>query len=144
MTTTVRVMTHLHGGFVAADSDGNPAITPNGFVNGQTQTVHYTNQLPQMPASLLWFHDHGLGSTRLGVVAGLAAGYILRDSFDTGAEPNPIGIPGGAYEIPLVIQDRQFNPDGTILYPSQCSRVPRGSVSTSATSCWSTARCGRS
>jgi spore coat protein A len=115
---TTRVMTHLHGGFVAADSDGNPAITPNGFVNGQTQSVHYTNQLPQMPASLLWFHDHGLGSTRLGVVAGLAAGYILRDSFDTGAEPNPIGIPGGAYEIPLVIQDRQFNPYGTILYPS--------------------------
>ena len=24
----VRLMTHLHGGFVAADSDGNPAVTP--------------------------------------------------------------------------------------------------------------------
>jgi spore coat protein A len=114
---TVRVMTHLHGGFVAADSDGNPAVTPLGFVSGATQTVHYTNQLPQMPASLLWFHDHGLGSTRLGVVAGLAAAYVLRDEHDTGSEPNPIGIPGGAYEIPLVIQDRQFNPDGTIRYP---------------------------
>lgn len=42
----------------------------------------------------------------------------LRDEFDTGAEPNPVGIPGGAYEIPLVIQDRQFNPDGTFLYPT--------------------------
>ena len=71
-----------------------------------------------MPASLLWFHDHGLGATRLNVFAGLAAAYILRDEFDTGAEPNPIGIPGGAYEIPLVIQDRQFNPDGTFLYPT--------------------------
>ena len=38
--------------------------------------------------------------------------------FDTGREPNPIGIPGGAYEIPLVIQDRQFNADGTFLYPT--------------------------
>jgi len=56
----VRLMTHLHGGFVAADSDGNPAVTPNGFGRGDTQTVFYTNQLPQMPASLLWFHDHGL------------------------------------------------------------------------------------
>ena len=83
-----------------------------------TQTVHYTNQLPQMPASLLWFHDHGLGATRLNVFAGLAAAYILRDEHDTGAEPNPIGIPGGAYEIPLVVQDRQFNPDGTFLYPA--------------------------
>jgi spore coat protein A len=114
----VRLMTHLHGGFVAADSDGNPAVTPDGFGFGETQTVHYTNQLPQMPASLLWFHDHGLGTTRLNVFAGLAAAYILRDEFDTGDEPNPIGIPGGPYEIPLVIQDRQFNPDGTFFYPT--------------------------
>ena len=114
----VRVMTHLHGGFVAGDSDGNPAVTPNGFGPGETQTVVYPNARAQMPASLLWFHDHGLGTTRLNVFAGLAAGYVLRDEEDTGREPNPIGIPGGAYEIPLVIQDRQFNPDGTFLYPT--------------------------
>jgi spore coat protein A len=114
----VRLMTHLHGGFVAADSDGNPAVTPNGFGPGETQTVFYTNQPPQMPASLLWFHDHGLGTTRLNVFAGLAAAYILRDEFDTGSEPNPIGIPGGAYEVPLVVQDRQFDSDGTFLYPT--------------------------
>ena len=113
----VRLMTHLHGGFVSADSDGNPWVTPNGFGLGDIQNVRYTNQLPQMPASLLWFHDHGLGATRLNVFAGLAAAYILRDEFDTGTEPNPIGIPGGPYEIPLVIQDRQFNADGTFLYP---------------------------
>ena len=113
----VRLMTHLHGGFVAADSDGNPAVAPNGFGPGDVQNVFYTNQTPQMPASLLWFHDHGLGATRLNVFAGLAAAYILRDSHDTGSEPNPIGIPGGAYEIPLVIQDRQFNADGTFQYP---------------------------
>jgi len=114
----VRVMTHLHGGFVAGDSDGNPAATPDGFGPGDTQTVYYTNQKPQMPASLLWFHDHGLGATRLNVFAGLAGAYILRDDYDTGAEPNPIGIPGGAYEIPLVVQDRQINADGTLLYPT--------------------------
>jgi spore coat protein A, manganese oxidase len=118
----VRVMTHLHGGFVADTSDGSPAVTPGGFTLGETQTVFYPNQAPQMPASLLWFHDHGLGTTRLNVLAGLAAGYILRDQFDTGHEPNPAGIPGGAYEIPLVIQDRQFNPDGTFLYPT--SQIP--------------------
>jgi spore coat protein A len=114
----VRLMTHLHGGFVAGDSDGNPAVTPDGFGHGETQTVFYTNELPQMPAELLWFHDHGLGATRLNVFAGLAAAYIVRDQFDTGDEPNPIGIPGGAYEIPLVVQDRQFNLDGTFLYPT--------------------------
>jgi spore coat protein A len=118
LANQVRLMTHLHGGFVTGASDGNPAVTPNGFGFGETQTVHYTNQKPQMPASLLWFHDHGLGATRLNVFAGLAAAYILRDEFDTGFEPNPIQIPGGPYEIPLVIQDRQFNADGTLLYPT--------------------------
>ena len=78
----VRLMTHLHGGFVAADSDGNPAVTPDGFGRGETQTVYYTNQKPQMPAALLWFHDHGLGATRLNVVAGLAAA-------SDGANPKP-------------------------------------------------------
>jgi spore coat protein A, manganese oxidase len=111
----VRVMTHLHGGFVAAASDGNPAVTPNGFGHGETQDVHYPNQ---SSATLLWFHDHALGATRLNVFAGLAAAYLLRDANDTGSEPNPIGIPGGPFEIPFVIQDRQFNSDGTFLYPT--------------------------
>jgi spore coat protein A len=113
----VRVMTHLHGGFVAADSDGNPALTPNGFGHGQTQNVLYPNEAPQQPATLMWFHDHAMGATRLNVFAGLAAAYIIRDQHDTGAEPNPAGIPGGAYEVPLVIQDRQFSSDGAFRYP---------------------------
>jgi spore coat protein A len=114
----VRPMTHLHGGFVAAASDGNPVTDGGmGYAPGETQHVDYTNQLPQMPASLRWFHDHGMGTTRLNVFAGLAAGYLIRDSYDTGTEPNPVGIPGGAYEIPLVIQDRLFRADGKFLYP---------------------------
>ncbi len=60
----VQVLTHLHGGFVAADSDGNPALRPNGFGPGETQRIYYPNQPPETPATLLWFHDHGLGVTR--------------------------------------------------------------------------------
>jgi spore coat protein A, manganese oxidase len=90
----VRVMTHLHGGFVAGESDGNPVATPDLYAQGETQYVLYPNESGKQPASLLWFHDHGLGTTRLNVFAGLAAGYILRDEFDTGEEPNPAGIPG--------------------------------------------------
>jgi spore coat protein A len=114
----VRLMTHLHGAFVAADSDGNPAITPNGFGFGQTQSVYYPNQAPQNAATLLWFHDHGMGTTRLNVFAGLAAAYLIRDQYDTGDASNANGLPYGPYEIPLVVQDRQFNADGTFLYPS--------------------------
>jgi spore coat protein A, manganese oxidase len=111
----VRLMTHLHGGFVDGDSDGNPAVTPNGFGPGETQTVHYLNQTP---ASLLWFHDHGLGATRLNVFAGLAAAYILRDEFDTGEPGNANDLPAGPYEIPIVVQDRLFDGEGRFLYPT--------------------------
>ena len=113
----VRFMTHLHGAFVAAANDGNPTVTPDGFGPGERQTVVYPNQAPQQSARTMWFHDHAMGATRLNVFAGLAGAYILRDEYDTGQESNPVGIPGGAYEIPLVIQDRMFNPDGTFLYP---------------------------
>jgi spore coat protein A, manganese oxidase len=99
-----------------------PSRRQTNSLPGATQTVTYTNQTPQMPASLLWFHDHALGATRLNVFAGLAAAYILRDGNDTGQEPNPIRIPGGRYEIPLVVQDRQINSDGTLLYPT--SNIP--------------------
>jgi spore coat protein A len=113
----VRPITHLHGGFVAGADDGNPEVDSAGFAPGQTQHAYYGNERAQMPASLRWFHDHGMGTTRLNVFAGLAAAYLIRDSHDTGTEPNPLGVPGGPYEIPLVIQDRQFRPDGTFLYP---------------------------
>ena len=35
----VRLLTHLHGGFVAGGSDGNPAVHREGFGPGETQTV---------------------------------------------------------------------------------------------------------
>ena len=112
------MLTHLHGGFVAAASDGNPSATPAGFAHGETQTVFYPNEEPQVRATLLWFHDHAIGVTRLNVVAGLAAAYVIRDAFDTGAPGNVNGLPSGKYEIPLVVQDRQFNGDGTFHYPT--------------------------
>jgi FtsP/CotA-like multicopper oxidase with cupredoxin domain len=108
-----RILTHLHGGFVAGADDGNPYEDHNAFASGQTQTVSYPNE---QPATLLWYHDHYEGDTRMNVVAGLAAGYLMRDGFDTGSNPLLPG-PIGQYELPLVIQDRQFNADGSLLYP---------------------------
>ena len=108
-----RNLVHLHGGFTAGIDDGNPFSQPNGFGHGGTQSVTYPNE---QRASLLWYHDHYMGDTRMNVVAGLAGGYLLRDGFDTGGNPLLPG-PVGRYELPLVIQDRQFNPDGSLLYP---------------------------
>ena len=69
-------------------------------------------------AATLWFHDHALGMTRANVYAGPAGFYFLRG----GASDLPSGVsgglPGGAYEIPMVIQDRSFNTDGSLFYPA--------------------------
>src|SRR5215471_16417310 len=109
----VRILTHLHGGFVAGIDDGNPFAQPDAFPSGTTQSVTYPNETP---ATLSWYHDHYLGNTRMNVVAGLAGGYLIRDSFDTGSNPLFPG-PIGAYELPMVVQDRMFNADGSLLYP---------------------------
>ncbi len=119
----VRILTHLHGGLLTGESDGNPYADPGAFRSGQTQMVRYPNaginsdDTPYLhPASLLWYHDHLLGDTRMNVVAGLAGAYLLRDSFDTGTNPLLPG-PIGMYELALVVQDRLFNADGSLLYP---------------------------
>ena len=115
-----RILTHLHGGFVSGRSDGNPYATRNEFENGESQTVRYP---PQPRATALWYHDHALGMTRLNVYAGLAGYFLVRDQYDTGKEPNPIGIPGGDYEIPIVLQDKSFE-DGQLFYSPDETWIP--------------------
>jgi spore coat protein A, manganese oxidase len=62
----------------------------------------------------MWFHDHTLGMTRSNVYTGLTGNYMLRG----GESDRPSKrLPQGAYEIPLMIQDRAFNSDGSLFYP---------------------------
>jgi FtsP/CotA-like multicopper oxidase with cupredoxin domain len=82
--------------------------------------------------STAWYHDHTLGMTRLNVYAGPAGFYLIRsnDPADnptvagTGGAaavlPGPAasqGGPGPFYEIPVAIQDRSFNTNGSLFYP---------------------------
>jgi spore coat protein A len=109
--TAPRTAVHLHGAHDPSSSDGGPTAT---FRPGESATYTYPND---QDATGLWYHDHALGITRLNVLAGLAGGYLLRDGFDTGRGDNPLGLPFGGYEIPLFVQDRSFNRDGTFAYP---------------------------
>jgi spore coat protein A len=85
-------------------------------------TFQYMND---QPAATLWYHDHALGLTRLNVYAGPAGFYLLRgggqDLYDKklpGPAPAADDLPGTRYyEIPLAIQDRSFNEDGSLFYP---------------------------
>jgi spore coat protein A, manganese oxidase len=117
----VRMNTHLHGGYVAGSSDGNPYAGPNEFTPGQIQSVVYPNQ---QNATMLWYHDHADQITRLNVYAGLVGVYLIRDALDTGLEPNGLGVPGGPYEIPLVFADRLFDGSGQLFYSPDSTWIP--------------------
>jgi spore coat protein A len=122
----IPVVVHLHGGETPAAFDGGPLqwFTRDGRRGpgyrtgapaGPNAAVYrYPNA---QPAATLWFHEHALGIARIGVFAGLAAFYLVRDGFDTGRPDNPLGLPAGAQEIELVIQDRQFDTHGQLLFP---------------------------
>jgi spore coat protein A len=106
---------HLHGGPTLPQFDGHPEAwwTPDLAQRGPhfvSDVYHYNNNVQ---AATLWYHDHALGITRLNVYAGLAGCYFVRDEVEAG-----LGLPSGAYEIPLIIQDRVFTRDGSLAYPA--------------------------
>lgn len=104
--TTVPASLHLHGGVTPPASDGHPEQL---VMPGQ----HLDHDFPlRQSAGHLWYHDHAMGITRANVYAGLTGMMLLRDEFDTGAPDNPLGLPAGEFEIPLVLQEKLFAPDG--------------------------------
>jgi FtsP/CotA-like multicopper oxidase with cupredoxin domain len=119
----VTLVTHLHGGEVQSTSDGGPNawFTATGIHGADYSTAkptsadsavyYYPNQ--QLPTTL-WYHDHAMGLTRINVMSGLAGFYMLRDVKD----PIEKFLPQGKYDIPLAIQDRSFNLDGSMWFPS--------------------------
>jgi len=83
-------------------------------------------------ATTLWYHDHTLGMTRTNVYAGPAGFWLIRGGPDDvvldSRDGSPAILPGlapgvgddplGEYgEIPIVVQDRSFNDDGSLFYP---------------------------
>ncbi|MCU0852318.1 MAG: multicopper oxidase [Thermoplasmata archaeon] len=118
----VPLVTHLHGAEVRSDSDGGPDswFTYDGLYGPAYEetpevpgTVTFTYPNAQ-PATTLWYHDHALGITRINVMSGLAGFYLLRDP----ADPIAQYLPSGKYDMPVVIQDRTFNVDGTMFFDS--------------------------
>ncbi len=118
---------HLHGAPTHPDSDGwsdnmighgehvemlyqfdreiyrmeHPAQSPNGT---PTQESY-----PGGTAPMYWYHDHAMGVTRFNVFAGLAGGWLVRDPIE-----QSIGLPTDEFELPLILQDRNFETaDGT-------------------------------
>jgi spore coat protein A len=108
--------THLHGGVTPPDSDGHPR---DFFGNATEKTYHYPNV---QRAATLWYHDHSHGETARTLYAGLAGFHLLSDPDDD----ELLGLPSGDYDVPLMIQDRSFNSDGSLRYRVDLDRGFRG------------------
>jgi FtsP/CotA-like multicopper oxidase with cupredoxin domain len=96
-------------------------------------TFQYPNNQRE---STLWYHDHTLGMTRLNVYAGPAGFFLVRGGPEgdkavldsrtgtTAVLPSPAPNENDMfppnktyYEIPIAVQDRSFNTDGSLFYP---------------------------
>ncbi|MEA4848742.1 MAG: multicopper oxidase [Clostridiaceae bacterium] len=117
-TPDVRTVVHLHGANVDAHSDGHPEAWFTRYY--KTVGQHFTRKVYEytnhQPGATLWYHDHAIGITRLNVYAGLAGFYIIRDKLE-----ERLNLPKGGYEIPVMIQDKAFNEDGSLFYPNNAT-----------------------
>ena len=142
----VPIITHVHGAHVSQESDGYPEAwylpdanhIPSGYATTGTffdiykttaasgdkwQAGSVVFDYPNdQPASTIWYHDHALGMTRSNVYTGPAGFYLIRGGptdkvYSDPGRTTAGTLPSGIYEIPVAIQDRSFNADGSLFYP---------------------------
>jgi spore coat protein A len=99
------VSVHLHGGVQPPESDGYPTdlIPPGGTKEYVYPNLHR--------AATLFYHDHAMDRTGPNVYKGLAGLYLLTDDVDAS-----LLLPRGEFDVPLIIQDRSFKPDGNFAF----------------------------
>jgi spore coat protein A len=110
----VRTVVHAHGQKVMPENDGYPEAW---FTSDGQHGPELFNPDPfaypmDQQAMGSWYHDHALGIVRLNIYAGLLGMWFIRDAVE-----DSLNIPKGQFEIPLMIQDHIFNPDGSLVYP---------------------------
>jgi len=98
-------ITHWHGMLVNHENDGHPmeAIGPGA-------TYPYAFPIRNR-AALNWYHPHPHMLTGEQVAMGLAGAFIINDAIE-----DNLHLPGGAYEVPLVIRDTSLDNTGKIQY----------------------------
>jgi FtsP/CotA-like multicopper oxidase with cupredoxin domain len=130
---------NIPGGYATSGRVFDDSTGTNDGARGYAD-YHYRQD---QPATTLWYHDHALGMTRSNVYAGPAGFWLVRGGTNDGVttfgkKPKPATLPGPAprpgddvlelnvpgdpvrssiREIPIAIQDRAFNADGTLFYP---------------------------
>lgn len=98
---------HWHGLHIPARYDGGPHQV---IESGQVWEPSFEIR---QKASLFWYHSHLIEQTGEQVARGLAGLFLIDDE-----DAQALRLPSeyGVDDIPLVIQDRRFSPDGSFEY----------------------------
>jgi blue copper oxidase len=98
---------HWHGMNVPAKADGGPHQS---IPSGETWSPEF---MVKNAASTMWYHSHQVNETGSQVWAGLAGLIIIDDDVS-----DKLNLPStyGVDDLPLVLQDRRFNSDGSMPY----------------------------
>lgn len=114
----VNTSVHLHGMTSLPQYDGYAEdFIPPGYYKDYIY--------PNPSAANLWYHDHALGKTALNVYMGLAGMYIIQDD-----EELALPLPKTDYDIPLIIHDKQFASNGSLIFDDQGQHSLMGEVIT--------------
>jgi FtsP/CotA-like multicopper oxidase with cupredoxin domain len=107
---------HLHGMASLPQYDG--------YANDLISPAYYKDYIyPNNRASTLWYHDHAVGNTSRNVYRGLAGMYIVEDKFEL-----DLPLPKGEYDVPLIIQDKRFASDGSLIFDDRGQKGLYGDV----------------
>ena len=108
---------HWHGFHLPASADGGPHQV---IQNGETWSPRFT---VKQRAAMFWYHSHMVPRTGPQVYHGLA-GLIYVDDDETARLDLPSDY--GVDDIPLVLQDRAFDNDGSLIYGTSMPSVMMG------------------
>ena len=96
---------HWHGLHVPAAADGHTSAVVR---PGERYIYEFT---VTDRAGTYWFHPHPHGTIGKQVIMGLAGLFLVSD-----AEEDAAGLPTGAQDLPVVIQDRTFDGQNQFVY----------------------------
>ncbi len=113
---------HLHGMASLPQYDG---YAEDLIPSGSYKDYYYPNN----KAGPFWYHDHAIGHTSRNVYMGLAGVYLVDYNRCDFTDPNQAErLPSGEFDIPLVIQDKRFGPDGELIFNDNLQRSLYGDV----------------
>jgi FtsP/CotA-like multicopper oxidase with cupredoxin domain len=109
---------HLHG---------MPSLPQyDGYAEDLIRPGYYKDYVyPNSRAAIMWYHDHAISQTSHNAYMGLAGMYIVQDD-----EELNLPLPKGDRDIPLIIHDKQFASNGSLVFDDQAHHSFMGEVIT--------------